>query len=166
MSGKTQGCDISVFNKKSVFLNPTKKKKNDMIKLIRILSFYLLFCFKRMQNLFLKLSFFFYVSTVELDEQNRSMSDELMDNRRNYSMLNSELSMINARLNSGAAGGTITFFIHNSESLCKSCKSAGICIKFEYVFCINALTGMRGSRPSEVPEISSHSAHSCSWINL
>ncbi|XP_022101876.1 E3 ubiquitin-protein ligase TRAF7-like isoform X2 [Acanthaster planci] len=43
-------------------------------------------------------------SLVELDEQNRSMSDELMDNRRSYSMLNSELSMINARLNSGAAG--------------------------------------------------------------
>ncbi|XP_071493260.1 E3 ubiquitin-protein ligase TRAF7-like [Diadema antillarum] len=43
-------------------------------------------------------------SIVELDENQRSISEDLIDHDRNYSMVNHELSVINARLNSGAAG--------------------------------------------------------------
>ncbi|XP_071814542.1 E3 ubiquitin-protein ligase TRAF7-like isoform X3 [Apostichopus japonicus] len=44
-------------------------------------------------------------SVVTVDDQQRGISDEMMDIRRNNSLINAELSMVQARLNSGAVGG-------------------------------------------------------------
>ena len=49
-------------------------------------------------------------STVDLDENQRTISEEIIDHERNYTMVNRELSVINARLNSGAAGGKTSLF--------------------------------------------------------
>ncbi|XP_072029990.1 E3 ubiquitin-protein ligase TRAF7-like isoform X3 [Amphiura filiformis] len=74
-------------------------------------------------------------SVVEIDENQRGISEELIDHRHNYSMVNSELSMINARLNSG--GGAYdpqqqykckgTFVGHQGPVWC-------LCVYGDYLF--------------------------------